>query len=144
MNPAHQVRISFAPVDWPHYPGIGGANARPIGRAAGALAAPGFNPARRSRMIAGCSGGEPGMKQTKLSDTIAQAIRKADRRYFFEDYTAQADAVLKALRKAGMIVVPLEPTAEIIEAGKNSLKYGTQRPADMLKSLYQAMIGAAK
>jgi len=84
------------------------------------------------------------MKQTKLSDTIAQAIRKADRRYFFEDYTAQADAVLKALRKAGMIVVPLEPTVDIIEAGKNSLKYGTQRPGDMLKTLYQAMIGAAK
>jgi hypothetical protein len=95
-------------------------------------------------MITRSSGGEPGMKQAKLSDTIAQAIRKADRRYFFEDYTAQADAVLKALRLAGMVVVPLEPTADIIEAGKTSLKYGTQRPGDMLRTLYQAMIGAAK
>jgi hypothetical protein len=84
------------------------------------------------------------MKQTKLSDTIAEAIRAADKRYFFEDYTTQADAVLKALRKAGMVVVPLEPTPEIIEAAKNSLKYGTQRPGDMLRSLYQTMIGAAK
>ena len=84
------------------------------------------------------------MKRSKLSDTIAHAIRNADKRYFFEDYTAQADAVLKALHKAGMVVVPLEPTAEAIEAGKNSLKYGTQRPGDMLRTLYQAMIGAAK
>jgi hypothetical protein len=84
------------------------------------------------------------MKRVKLTDTIAHAIHKADRRYFFEDYTKQADAVLAALKQAGMVVVPLEPTPEIIEAGKNSLKYGTQRPGDMLRSLYQAMIGAAK
>jgi TRAP-type C4-dicarboxylate transport system substrate-binding protein len=84
------------------------------------------------------------MKRTKLADTIAHAIRKADRRYFFEDYTAQADAVLAALKKAGMVVVPVEPTPEIVEAGKNSLKYGAQRPGDMLRALYQAMIGAAK
>ncbi|MEJ0068054.1 MAG: hypothetical protein WDO24_04235 [Pseudomonadota bacterium] len=84
------------------------------------------------------------MKQSKLSDMIAQAIRDADKRYFFEDYTAQADAVLKTLRKAGMVVVPLEPTPEIIEAGKNSLKYGAQRPGDMLRTLYQTMIGAFK
>jgi len=95
-------------------------------------------------MIGRSSGGEPGMKQTKLSEIIARAIHDADKRYFFEDYTAQADAVLKALRKAGMTVVPLEPTAEIIEAGKNSLKYGAQRPGDMLRALYQALIGAAK
>jgi TRAP-type C4-dicarboxylate transport system substrate-binding protein len=84
------------------------------------------------------------MKRTKLADTIAHAIRKADRRYFFEDYSAQADAVLAALKQAGMAVVPLEPTPEIIEAGKTSMKYGTQRPGDMLRTLYQAMIGAAK
>jgi hypothetical protein len=84
------------------------------------------------------------MQKVKLADTIAQAIRKADKRYFFEDYTAQADAVLAALKKAGLTVVPLEPTQEVIEAGKNSLKYGTQRPGDMLKTLYQAMIAAAR
>ncbi len=83
-------------------------------------------------------------KKTKLADTIAHAIHAADKRYFFEDYTAQADAVLVALKKAGMMVVPVEPTPEIIEAGKNALKYGAQRPGDMLRTLYQAMIGAAK
>jgi len=84
------------------------------------------------------------MNRAKLSNTIAHAIKKADKRYFFEDYTAQANAVLKALREAGMAVVPLEPSADIINAGKDALKYGTQRPQDMLKTLYQAMIGAAK
>jgi hypothetical protein len=84
------------------------------------------------------------MSRSKLSNTIAHAIKKADKRYFFEDYTAQANAVLKALREAGMAVVPVEPNADTIEAGKNALKYGTQRPQDMLKTLYQAMVGAAK
>src|SRR5271170_6035867 len=88
MNPARQVRIQFAPVqtarESAHYPGIGRANARAIGGAIHPTAARGFIRARRSRMITRSIGGEPGMKQTKLSDTIAQAIRKADRRYFFE------------------------------------------------------------
>lgn len=83
-------------------------------------------------------------KHVKLSDTIAQAIHDADTRYFFEDYSKQADAVLAALKKAGLAVVPLDPTPEAIEAGKNALKYGAQRPGDMLKTLYQAMIGAAR
>ena len=95
-------------------------------------------------MIGAFTAGISFMKQVKLADTIAQAIRNADKRYFFEDYTAQADAVLAALKKAGMAVVPLEPTPEVIEAGKNSLKYGAQRPGDMLKALYQAMIGAVR
>jgi TRAP-type C4-dicarboxylate transport system substrate-binding protein len=94
-------------------------------------------------MIDRFSGRETRMSR-KLANTIAHAIKKADKRYFFEDYTAQANAVLKALREAGMAVVPLDPPAEVIEAGKNALKYGTQRPGDMLKTLYQAMIGAVK
>jgi len=94
-------------------------------------------------MIDRFSGRETRMSR-KLANTIAHAIKKADKRYFFEDYTKQADAVLAALKKAGMTVVPREPTPEIIEAGKNSLKYGAQRPGDMLRALYQAMIGAAK
>jgi TRAP-type C4-dicarboxylate transport system substrate-binding protein len=84
------------------------------------------------------------MKKTRLADTIAQAIHKADTRYFFEDYTKQADAVLKALKQAGFVVVPLEPSPEAIQAGKDALKYGAQRPGDMLKTLYQAMLAAAK
>jgi hypothetical protein len=84
------------------------------------------------------------MKQPRLADTIAEAIRKADKRYFFEDYSTQADAVLAALKKAGLRIVPLEPTPDMIEAGKNGMKYGTQRPGDMLRALYQTMIGAAK
>lgn len=84
------------------------------------------------------------MNKAKLAETIAHAIREADKRYFFEDYTAQAEAVLRALRKAGFAIIPLEPTPDMLEAGKNSLKYGAQRPADLLRSTLQAMIAAAK
>ena len=78
-----------------------------------------------------------------LTHTIAVAIRAADRRYFFEDYTAQATAVLSALKRAGLTIVPAQPTAEMMDAGKQGMRYGRQRPAELLKLIYQAMVGAA-
>jgi hypothetical protein len=81
-------------------------------------------------------------RRPAYGDLIAEAIHSADRRYFFEDYSAQADAVLKALRDAGLQIVPREPTEAMMEAGKNSLTYGAQRPGDLLKNLYQAMLNA--
>jgi hypothetical protein len=81
-------------------------------------------------------------RRPAYGDLIAQAIHDADRRYFFEDYEAQANAVLNALRDAGLQIVPREPTEPMMEAGRNSLTYGAQRPADLLKNLYQAMLNA--
>lgn len=76
------------------------------------------------------------------TNIIAEAIRGADKRYFFEDYTAQARAVTEALRQRGMVIVPGDPTEPMMEAGRNSLTYGAQRPADLLRNTWRAMVKA--
>ena len=84
------------------------------------------------------------MAQKTLTDLIAHAIKDADKKYFFEDYTKQSKAVLAALRQAGFAVVPVEPTEAMLEAGKNGMRYGQQRPQDLLRAIYQSMLSAGK
>jgi len=83
------------------------------------------------------------MKQAHLITLIAQSIKDADKRYLFEDYTAQAKAVMAALRHAGLVVVPAAPDEAMMEAGKESLKFGAQRPAELIHRSFVAMIQAA-
>jgi hypothetical protein len=83
------------------------------------------------------------MNQGKLTQLIAQSIKDADKRYIFEDYTAQAKAVLAALRQAGLVVVPPVPNEAMMEAGKESLKFGAQRPAELVQRSFVAMVQAA-
>ena len=83
------------------------------------------------------------MKQAQLVQLIAHSIKDADKRYIFEDYTAQAKAVLMALRQAGLVVVPAAPDEAMMEAGKESLKFGAQRPAELVHRSFMAMIQAA-
>jgi DNA-binding FrmR family transcriptional regulator len=80
------------------------------------------------------------MGRKPLTDLIARAIKDADRRYFFEDYTRQAQAVQAALKQAGLAIVPVDPTEAMLEAGKNGMRYGQQRPQDLLKAIYQSMV----
>ncbi len=82
------------------------------------------------------------MPPRRLTQAVAAAIRGADKRYFFEDYTAQADAVFRALREAGYAVVPVEPTPEMLEAAKNGLRFGQQRPGDLVKAIWTSMVQA--
>ena len=83
------------------------------------------------------------MKQAQLVTLIAHAIKDADKRYIFEDYTAQAKSVLAALRQAGLVVVPVPPDKAMMEAGTESLKFGAQRPAELVHRSFMAMIQAA-
>jgi len=83
------------------------------------------------------------MKQAQLTQLVAQSIKDADTSYIFEDYTAQAKAVLAALRQAGLVVVPVTPDEAMMEAGKESLKFGAQRPAELVHRSFVAMIQAA-
>jgi hypothetical protein len=61
---------------------------------------------------------------TSLTDCIAQAIKKADTSYVFEDYTRQARAVIVALRAAGYEVVPAEPPDGLVEEAADALPSG--------------------
>lgn len=79
-----------------------------------------------------------------IRTAIAKAIKQADKSWFNEDYDKQAAAVLSALRREGYALVPTEPGEKAIEAGLEAMQAGRHRPADVLRSLYQAMVAAGK
>lgn len=79
-----------------------------------------------------------------IKTAIAQAIKKADKSWFNEDYDKQARAVIQALAKEGYVVAPRQPTPEAIEAGREAMQAGRYRPSEVLSQLYRAMIEAAK
>lgn len=82
----------------------------------------------------------PDLTSANLTEMIARAIRDADKRYFFEDYTTQALAVISTLRRAGLAIVPVTASEEMVEAAKNNLTYGRQRPNEMLQGVYTSMV----
>lgn len=75
---------------------------------------------------------------------IAKAIKKADNSYFFENYTKQAKAVLKALEKEGYKVVPKLASEKQIEAGTAAISSGRVRPSDLVHTIYAIMVAAEK
>lgn len=79
-----------------------------------------------------------------LRKIIARAIKDADKSWFNEDYSKQADAVLRGLKSKGYTVVQLEPTEDQVEAGKEALTTGRYRPTEVVATLYKAMVKAAK
>ncbi|MEQ8602969.1 MAG: hypothetical protein RIB45_06590 [Marivibrio sp.] len=79
-----------------------------------------------------------------IKTAIAQAIKKADKSWFNEDYDKQARAVLQALAKEGYAVVPRHPSDAAIEAGREAMQAGRYRPSEVLTQLYRAMVEAGK
>ena len=81
---------------------------------------------------------------SEIEDTIAQAIQKADNSYFFENYSKQAKAVLKALEKEGYRIVPKLASEKQIEAGTNTISKGRVRPTDLVHTIYAVMVAAGE
>ena len=81
----------------------------------------------------------------QVSRLMAHAIKDADKSFFNENYTKQADATITTLRKAGFVIVPIKPTKPALVAGKGAMQSRRFRPSDVLTMLYQAMVinGAA-
>lgn len=79
-----------------------------------------------------------------IKTAIAQAIKKADKSWFNEDYDKQARAVIQALAKEGYAVVPRAPSEAAIEAGREAMQAGRYRPSEVLAQLYRAMVEAGK
>jgi hypothetical protein len=71
---------------------------------------------------------------------LARAIRTADTRYFFEDYTKQAQAAIEALERAGYLIVPRVPTRPMFDAAVKAIVYGTKRPGDIVLPIWNAMM----
>lgn len=76
----------------------------------------------------------------EIEDTIAKAIKKADKSYFFEDYNKQAKAVVKMLESEGYKVVPKLASPKQIEAGTAAISSGRVRPADLVHTIYAIMV----
>jgi hypothetical protein len=74
---------------------------------------------------------------------LAKAIRKADTRYFFENYSKQALAAIDALEKAGYAIVPRYPTRDMYDAAKKAIVYGQRKPGELVGPIWEAMIDAA-
>lgn len=78
----------------------------------------------------------------RLYTIIANAIKKADTRYFFEDYTRQSIAVLKTLDRAGFVIVPKTPTPMMMMKGAETMQFGYTTTRELIDALYTAMIEA--
>ncbi len=78
-----------------------------------------------------------------LYKDIARAIQKADNSYFFEDYTKQARAVLRALDQGGYAIVPKEPTEAMLQAGSDAILPGKVRPEVLVRHVFESMTDAA-
>jgi hypothetical protein len=77
---------------------------------------------------------------SKLRDTIAQAIKDADRSFFNENYIKQADNVLTELRKAGYEVVPLKPPPGLVQFVIDNLPFGRLKPTELVTQLYSLIV----
>lgn len=80
------------------------------------------------------------MDQASLKKLIAKTIRKADKRYFFEDYSDQASAVIAALKQEGFVVVPREASEEMCEFAAQNMATGRMKPEQHVGQVYKVMI----
>lgn len=79
----------------------------------------------------------------EIRKTIAEAIKEADKSYFFEDYSKQARAVLEVMVQEGFAIVPLQPTEEMLKTGLDNLPSGRVKPEELIKRIYTAMVKEA-
>lgn len=78
-----------------------------------------------------------------LRNDIARAIQNADKSYFFEDYSKQAQAVLRALERNGYAIVPKDPTEDMLKAGSEAILPGKVKPEELARYVYTSMARAA-
>lgn len=71
----------------------------------------------------------------KIQTTIAEAIKKADSSYFFEDYTKQAQAVLRAIESSGFALIPKELPDDLAKEVADNMRTGRVKPEEHVKSV---------
>ena len=75
-----------------------------------------------------------------LAQLIAEAIERADTRMFREDYVKQGKAVIVALRKAGLEIVPAAPPAALVEEAAEQLPAGRLNKYDFVRDLHRVLM----
>ena len=83
------------------------------------------------------------MSRDKVQTVIENAISKADNSYFFENYTKQAQAVIKALDAAGFAVVPNDFPSSVFVQAANEMRTGKLRQEEHVKDVYQTILRLA-
>ena len=83
-----------------------------------------------------------GKNKEKIETLIAHSIKNADKSYFFENYTKQASAVIRALENAGFQIVPEDPSLQMTKAGVEAITLGKNVPSEMFAAIWRAMLMA--
>lgn len=81
---------------------------------------------------------------TVVNDIVAKAIQSADWTFFNENYSRQAEEVVRALYQAGFAVIPVAPTQEMLDAGRKAIEIGQYRPSAVARDVYDAMCDAGR
>ena len=79
-------------------------------------------------------------KTRSLRNIVAKSIKEADNSYFFEDYTTQAHAVLKAIKGAGYRIVPQTMEKSEFKTIADNMKLGKMPPEQHVENLYNTFI----
>lgn len=80
----------------------------------------------------------------KLQSVIETAIAKADSSYFFEDYSKQAQAVIKAVEAAGFTFVPSTIAPDTWAKAADQMKTGRIKPEEHVKDVYETVLRVMK
>ena len=78
-------------------------------------------------------------QRPKLQTTIENAIAKADSSYFFENYTKQAQAVIKAVEAAGYSFIPNDIAESTWTQVADEMRTGRLKPEEHVKDVYQTL-----
>lgn len=78
-----------------------------------------------------------------LRNKIAAAIQAADISYFNENYTKQADAVLKAIANEGYVLLPKELAPDLWKQVADGMRTGRLKPEDHVKDVFETVIRTA-
>ena len=70
---------------------------------------------------------------------IASAIKRADKSYFFENYSKQAQSVLRELDKAGYMVLPKDVDEKLLKQVADTIKTGKMKPEQHIANVYSTL-----
>ncbi len=83
-----------------------------------------------------------GQMDEAVNDIIAKAIQSVDWTFFNENYSRQAEEVVRALIRSGYAVVPRAPSKAMVEAGREAIEVGQHLPSAVAGVVYDAMVDA--
>tara|TARA_B100001123_G_scaffold363726_1_gene421633 strand:+ start:1087 stop:1338 length:252 start_codon:yes stop_codon:yes gene_type:complete len=75
---------------------------------------------------------------------IAKAIQKADKSYFFEDYSKQAAAVMRTLKAEGWAITRKEADMDVFKQVADEMATGRMKPEEHVQDVYTRVLAKLK